>query len=158
MLIHTCLSCQEVESAQRLKVSKMSLEVTSEKLEAELEAANQRLQEALSRPAMEVADRKAGRASVVTRSALALHTSDGEVKLNGRLSPHRCPSVTMVTASVNQSNLAILFSRCSFSCRLVQSLNQHELFEFFSACNQRICRDCGGYFGGLNYPTARPVK
>lgn len=77
MLIHACLTCQEVESAQRLKVSKMSLEVTNEKLETELEATNQRLQEALSRPAVEVADRKTGRASVVTRSALALHTSGG---------------------------------------------------------------------------------
>lgn len=47
----------------------MSLEVTNEKLEAELEATNQRFREALSRPAMEVADRKTGRASVVTRSA-----------------------------------------------------------------------------------------
>lgn len=55
----------------------MSLEVTNEKLEAELEATNQRLREALSRPAMEVADHKTGRASVVTRSALALHTSSG---------------------------------------------------------------------------------
>lgn len=80
MLIHTCLAYQEVESAQRLKVSKMSLEVTNEKLEAELEATNQRLREALSRPAMEVADRKTGRASVVTRSALALHTSGRGVK------------------------------------------------------------------------------
>lgn len=64
----------------------MSLEVTNEKLEAELEATNQRLREALSRPAMEVADRKTGRASVVTRSAFALYTSGGGLKSKGRVS------------------------------------------------------------------------
>lgn len=89
MLIHTCLTYQEVESAQRLKVSKMSLEVTNEKLEAELEATNQRLREALSSPAMEVADRKTGRASVVTRSALSLRTSG--LKPKGRLSLTNIP-------------------------------------------------------------------
>lgn len=115
MLIHTCLTYQEVESAQRLKVSNMSLEVTNEKLEAELEATNQRLREALSSPAMEVADRKTGRASVVTRSALALHTSGRGVKAKGEAFPHKYPSLTTVTASVNQSNLAILFSHRSFS-------------------------------------------
>lgn len=106
MLIHACLTCQEVESTQRLKVSKLSLEVTNEKLEAELEATNQRLREALSRPAVEMADRKTGRASVVTRSALALHTVGGYP---------RYPSISTVTASVNQSNLTILFSHHSFS-------------------------------------------
>lgn len=110
MLIHACLTCQEVESTQRLKVSKLSLEVTNEKLEAELEATNQRLREALSRPAVEMADRKTGRASVVTRSALALHTGGG---VGGF--PPRYPSISMVTASVNQSNLTILFSHHSFS-------------------------------------------
>lgn len=88
----------------------MSLEVTNEKLEAELEATNQRLREALSRPAMEVADRKTGRASVVTRSALALHTSSGGVKAKGEGFPRR-----YIPASVNQSNFAILFTHCSFS-------------------------------------------
>eukprot|EP00066_Takifugu_rubripes_P029978 XP_011619244.1 PREDICTED: centrosomal protein of 290 kDa-like [Takifugu rubripes] len=58
---------REVESTQRLRVSKTSLEVTNEMLEAELDATNQRLREALSRPGGEVADRKTGRASVVTR-------------------------------------------------------------------------------------------
>lgn len=117
VLIHACLTCQEVESTQRLKVSKLSLEVTNEKLEAELEATNQRLREALSRPAVEMADRKTGRASVVTRSALALYTGGGGGRrlFPHRYLPHRYPSIPTVTASVNQSNLTILFSHHSFS-------------------------------------------
>lgn len=77
MLGQTRVSPQEVESTQRLRVSKTSLEVTNEMLEAELDATNQRLREALSRPAGEVADRKTGRASVVTRSALVLTPGGG---------------------------------------------------------------------------------
>lgn len=118
VLIHACLTCQEVESAQRLKVSKLSLEVTNEKLEAELEATNQRLREALSRPAVEMADRKTGRASVVTRSAFALHTGGRGVPyryLPQRYLPHRYPSISTVTTSVIQSNLTILFSHHSCS-------------------------------------------
>lgn len=72
-----CLSRQEVESTERLRVSEASLEAANERLEAELEEANRRLREAPSRPAGEVADRKTGRASVVTRSALGFHTSGG---------------------------------------------------------------------------------
>ena len=90
-----------MESVQRLKVSKTSLEVTNEKLEAELDAANQRLREALSRPATEVADRKTGRASVITRSALVLHTSGGGVQAKGEGYPRRYPAITMATASLN---------------------------------------------------------
>lgn len=66
-----------MESSQRLRVSKASQEVTNEMLEAELEATNRRLRDALSRPAGEVADRKPGRASVVTRSALVLTPGGG---------------------------------------------------------------------------------
>jgi len=47
----------------------MSLEVTNEKLEAELEETKQRLLAALSRPVTEGAYSKASKASVVTRSA-----------------------------------------------------------------------------------------
>lgn len=72
-----CLSRQEVESTERLRVSEASLEAANERLEAELEEADRRLREALSRPAGEVADRKTGRASVVTRSAPGFHTSGG---------------------------------------------------------------------------------
>lgn len=77
MLGQTPLSPQEVESTQRLRVSKTSLEVTNETLEAELDATNRRLREALSRPAGEVAERRTGRASVVTRSALVLTPGGG---------------------------------------------------------------------------------
>lgn len=54
---------------ERLRVTKTSLEVTNEKLEAELEETRQRLLAALSRPLTEGADAKAPKASVVTRSA-----------------------------------------------------------------------------------------
>lgn len=57
-----------MESAERLRVSNKSLEVTSEKLEAELEETKQRLRAALSRPAATGgADGK--KSSVVARSA-----------------------------------------------------------------------------------------
>lgn len=42
---------QEVESAEKLRVSKTGLEVTNEKLEAELEETKRRLQAALAAPA-----------------------------------------------------------------------------------------------------------
>lgn len=42
-----------MEAAERLRVTKMTLEVTNEKLEAELEDIKQRLREALSRPITE---------------------------------------------------------------------------------------------------------
>lgn len=60
---------QEMEVAERLRVTKTSLEVTNEKLEAELEETKLRLREALSRPIPEGADSKTYKASVVTRSA-----------------------------------------------------------------------------------------
>lgn len=60
---------QEIEAAERLRVTKTSLEVTIDKLEAELEETKIRLRAALSRPITEGADSKAWKASVVTRSA-----------------------------------------------------------------------------------------
>ncbi|CAG5957605.1 unnamed protein product [Menidia menidia] len=58
---------REMEAAEKLRVTKTSLEVTNEKLEAELEETKQRLLAALSRPVTEGTDSKAGKASVVTR-------------------------------------------------------------------------------------------
>ncbi|XP_034541944.1 centrosomal protein of 290 kDa isoform X2 [Notolabrus celidotus] len=58
---------REMEAAERLRVTKTSVEVTNEKLEADLEETKQRLRAALSRPIAEGADRKTWKASVVTR-------------------------------------------------------------------------------------------
>ncbi|XP_074489789.1 centrosomal protein of 290 kDa isoform X6 [Sebastes fasciatus] len=58
---------REMEAAERLRVAKASLEVTNEKLEAELEETKQRLQAALSKPITEGANSKTLKASVVTR-------------------------------------------------------------------------------------------
>uniref|UniRef100_A0A671UQB0 Centrosomal protein 290 n=1 Tax=Sparus aurata TaxID=8175 RepID=A0A671UQB0_SPAAU len=63
---------REMEAAERLRVTKTSLEVTNEKLEAELEETKQRLRAALSKPITEGADSKTWKASVVTRSAWCL--------------------------------------------------------------------------------------
>lgn len=61
---------QELEAAERLRVSRAGLEVTSEKLEAELEETKQRLRAALASSVPEGAEAKASKATVVTRSAL----------------------------------------------------------------------------------------
>lgn len=58
-----------MEAAERLRVTKTTLEVTNEKLEAELEDTKQRLRDALSRPITEGVDTKTMKSSVVTRSA-----------------------------------------------------------------------------------------
>ncbi|XP_034443047.1 centrosomal protein of 290 kDa isoform X2 [Hippoglossus hippoglossus] len=58
---------REIEAAERLRVTKTSLEVNNEKLEAELEETKQRLRAALSKPVTEGADAKTWKASVVTR-------------------------------------------------------------------------------------------
>ncbi|CAJ1056113.1 centrosomal protein of 290 kDa isoform X1 [Xyrichtys novacula] len=58
---------REMETAERLRVTKTSVEVTNEKLEAELEETKQRLRAALSKPIAEGADSKTWKASVVTR-------------------------------------------------------------------------------------------
>ncbi|XP_051808594.1 centrosomal protein of 290 kDa isoform X2 [Acanthochromis polyacanthus] len=58
---------REMDSAERLRVTKTNLEANNEKLEAELEETKQRLQAALSRPIPEGADSKTWKASVVTR-------------------------------------------------------------------------------------------
>ncbi|XP_061677672.1 centrosomal protein of 290 kDa isoform X2 [Syngnathoides biaculeatus] len=58
---------REAEAAERLRVSKTSLELASDKLEAELEETKQRLWEALSRPIVEVTEGKSAKGSVVTR-------------------------------------------------------------------------------------------
>lgn len=63
------LLLQEIEAAERLRVTKTSLEVNNEKLEAELEETKQRLRAALSKPIPEGADSKTWKASVVTRLA-----------------------------------------------------------------------------------------
>lgn len=60
---------QEKEAAERLRVTKTSLEVNNEKLEAELEETKQRLRVALSKPIAEGAGSKTWKASVVTRLA-----------------------------------------------------------------------------------------
>ncbi|KAI3371006.1 hypothetical protein L3Q82_023650 [Scortum barcoo] len=60
---------REMEAADRLRVTKTGLEVTNEKLEAELEETKHRLRAALSRPITEGADSKTWKASVITRSS-----------------------------------------------------------------------------------------
>lgn len=56
-------------ASEKLRVTKMTLEFTNEKLEAELEETRQKLRVALSKPITEGTDGKTGKASVVTRSA-----------------------------------------------------------------------------------------
>uniref|UniRef100_A0A672JEM8 Centrosomal protein 290 n=1 Tax=Salarias fasciatus TaxID=181472 RepID=A0A672JEM8_SALFA len=58
---------REVDAADRLRAAKTSLEVTNEKLEAELEETKQRLRTALFKPLSEGAESQPGRAAVVTR-------------------------------------------------------------------------------------------
>uniref|UniRef100_A0A7N6A7Q9 Centrosomal protein of 290kDa coiled-coil region domain-containing protein n=1 Tax=Anabas testudineus TaxID=64144 RepID=A0A7N6A7Q9_ANATE len=58
---------KEMEASERLRVTKTSLEVNNEKLEAELEETKQRLRAALSKSIPEGADSKTWKASVVTR-------------------------------------------------------------------------------------------
>ncbi|XP_051548638.1 centrosomal protein of 290 kDa isoform X2 [Myxocyprinus asiaticus] len=59
---------KEAEAAEKLRVAKASLELTNEKVRAELEETNQRLLLALSnRPSLEGADSKTWKSSVVTR-------------------------------------------------------------------------------------------
>ncbi|KAM9376220.1 centrosomal protein of 290 kDa [Pholidichthys leucotaenia] len=60
-------SKREMEAAERLRVAKTNLEVTNEKLEAELEETKQRLLAALSKPFTEGGEGKTWKASVVTR-------------------------------------------------------------------------------------------
>ncbi|XP_078805354.1 centrosomal protein of 290 kDa isoform X6 [Oryzias latipes] len=58
---------QEVEAAEKLRVAKTSLEVTNERLEAELEETKESLQAALSKPLTETAGCKTSKTSVVMR-------------------------------------------------------------------------------------------
>ncbi|XP_078112646.1 centrosomal protein of 290 kDa [Sander vitreus] len=58
---------REMEAAERLRVTKATLEATNEKLEAELEETKLRLRAALSKTIPEGADSKTWKASVVTR-------------------------------------------------------------------------------------------
>ncbi|XP_061576889.1 centrosomal protein of 290 kDa isoform X2 [Cololabis saira] len=58
---------RETEAAEKLRATKTGLEVTNEKLEAELEDTRRRLREALTPPPTESRDGRAGKASVVTR-------------------------------------------------------------------------------------------
>uniref|UniRef100_A0A8D0D898 Centrosomal protein 290 n=1 Tax=Sander lucioperca TaxID=283035 RepID=A0A8D0D898_SANLU len=58
---------REMEAAERLRVTKATLEATNEKLEAELEETKLRLRAALSKAIPEGADSKTWKASVVTR-------------------------------------------------------------------------------------------
>ncbi|XP_061917322.1 centrosomal protein of 290 kDa isoform X2 [Entelurus aequoreus] len=58
---------KEMEVAEKLRLAKTSAELTSEKLEAELEKTKQRLLDALSRPITQGSDSKAMKSSVVTR-------------------------------------------------------------------------------------------
>lgn len=59
---------QEMEAAERLRVTKTSLELTNEKLESELEETKQRLHTALSKAVAVGSDTKATKATVITRS------------------------------------------------------------------------------------------
>lgn len=54
-------------------MTKTNLEVTNEKLEAELEETKQQLRAALSGPITERGDSKTSKASVVTRSAIRFY-------------------------------------------------------------------------------------
>lgn len=58
---------REMEAAERLRVTKTSLEVTNEKLESELEETKLRLRTALSKAVAVGSDGKASKATVVTR-------------------------------------------------------------------------------------------
>lgn len=58
-----------MEAAERLRVSRTSLEASNEKLESELEETRQRLRAALSKAAAVGPEGKASRATVVARSA-----------------------------------------------------------------------------------------
>lgn len=58
---------QETEAAERLRMAKTSLEMTNEKLEAELEEARQQLVAAQSRVIPEGVESKTWKATVVTR-------------------------------------------------------------------------------------------
>ncbi|KAM4734681.1 centrosomal protein of 290 kDa isoform 3-T3 [Anableps anableps] len=58
---------REMEAAERLRVTKTSLEVTNEKLESELDETKQRLRAALSKAGAVGSDGKAPKATVVTR-------------------------------------------------------------------------------------------
>ncbi|XP_068595256.1 centrosomal protein of 290 kDa [Brachionichthys hirsutus] len=58
---------REMESAERQRLAKTSLEAANEKLEAELEGTKRRLRAALSGPVGEVAGSRTAKASVVTR-------------------------------------------------------------------------------------------
>ncbi|XP_077568457.1 centrosomal protein of 290 kDa-like isoform X2 [Stigmatopora nigra] len=58
---------REAEAAEKLQLSKTSLELSCEKLEAELEETKERLRDALSRPTVDVTNVKSTKASVVTR-------------------------------------------------------------------------------------------
>uniref|UniRef100_A0A669F569 Centrosomal protein 290 n=1 Tax=Oreochromis niloticus TaxID=8128 RepID=A0A669F569_ORENI len=75
----------EMEAAERLRVTKTTLEVTNEKLEAELEDTKQRLREALSRPITEGVDTKTMKSSVVTRSAKPVVFQKRTLKNYGKL-------------------------------------------------------------------------
>ncbi|XP_015227719.1 PREDICTED: centrosomal protein of 290 kDa isoform X1 [Cyprinodon variegatus] len=58
---------REMEAAERLRVTKTSLELTNEKLESELEETKQRLHTALSKAVAVGSDTKATKATVITR-------------------------------------------------------------------------------------------
>ncbi|XP_038142844.1 centrosomal protein of 290 kDa isoform X2 [Cyprinodon tularosa] len=58
---------REMEAAERLRVTKTSLELTNEKLESELEETKQRLHAALSKAVAVGSDTKATKATVITR-------------------------------------------------------------------------------------------
>ncbi|KAL3061050.1 hypothetical protein OYC64_009289 [Pagothenia borchgrevinki] len=58
---------REMETVERMKVTKASVEVTNEKLEAELEETKQRLRASLSKPISEGAGSKTSKSTVVTR-------------------------------------------------------------------------------------------
>ncbi|XP_026168307.1 centrosomal protein of 290 kDa isoform X2 [Mastacembelus armatus] len=58
---------RETEASERLRVTKTSLQVNNDKLEAELEETKQRLHAALSKPITEAVGTKTWKASVVTR-------------------------------------------------------------------------------------------
>uniref|UniRef100_A0A671UTP0 Centrosomal protein 290 n=1 Tax=Sparus aurata TaxID=8175 RepID=A0A671UTP0_SPAAU len=99
---------REMEAAERLRVTKTSLEVTNEKLEAELEETKQRLRAALSKPITEGADSKTWKASVVTRSAWCLLSNSVGSVLTGCQNRFHYQYSPMLLSRLCNKNLTVV--------------------------------------------------
>uniref|UniRef100_A0A7N6AIT2 Centrosomal protein of 290kDa coiled-coil region domain-containing protein n=1 Tax=Anabas testudineus TaxID=64144 RepID=A0A7N6AIT2_ANATE len=93
---------REMEASERLRVTKTSLEVNNEKLEAELEETKQRLRAALSKSIPEGADSKTWKASVVTRLADSLFLL--KIQINTHIKLYKVH--TYVFTTLHYSSLA----------------------------------------------------